>query len=524
MRKQILDEERTLKPAARRGRAPGAVPPHRGACRATTWACSRSTPARRDRARSDPAGARRRAEGAAVTFDAAAPILCVICPPAFRACAGSAERIWASSTPSSAPGPQAKPEDDTRLRIFFVLAAVRRRLPDPGAGRDPRGAVLAVGRRAASRAGADRRARRPDRPQRPAAGGRPVHYGLYFDPHEIWDRRRGAPRAAGGACPPSAAERLDRALNGEQRHYLIGGLTPEEQRPHPRPGPAGRRPSRRRTGASIRWAPTAGHLIGFADSGGVGLAGAERALDAADPRRRPARRAGARSRSTCGSRPRCEDELDKAAQAFSRPSGAVGIVINVRTGEILGMASYPDLRPERCRRRRPTPAMINHAAATVYEPGSVFKVFTLAMGIDSGVGHAQHHVRRRARRWCSAARPSTTTTRATRCCRCGRSSPTPRTSAPARLGLRSGRDQHGALFRQLRPVRRRAQRAGGIARARSRRGLSDNTVASMSFGQSISVTPLAARHRHERDPERRDLCPLTIRKLDARRRSRRAGG
>src|SRR5258707_249168 len=28
--------------------------------------------------------------------------------------------------------------------------------------------------------------------------------------------------------------------------------------------------------------------------------------------------------------------------------------------------------------------MINHVAATVYEPGSVFKVFTLAMGLDSG--------------------------------------------------------------------------------------------------------------------------------------------
>ena len=29
--------------------------------------------------------------------------------------------------------------------------------------------------------------------------------------------------------------------------------------------------------------------------------------------------------------------------------------------------------------------MVNHVAATVYEPGSVMKVFTLAMGIDSGV-------------------------------------------------------------------------------------------------------------------------------------------
>ena len=37
--------------------------------------------------------------------------------------------------------------------------------------------------------------------------------------------------------------------------------------------------------------------------------------------------------------------------------------------------------------------MINHVAATVYEPGSVFKVFTLAMGIDSkALGLHRHMV------------------------------------------------------------------------------------------------------------------------------------
>jgi cell division protein FtsI (penicillin-binding protein 3) len=56
------------------------------------------------------------------------------------------------------------------------------------------------------------------------------------------------------------------------------------------------------------------------------------------------------------------------------------MVVNVRTGEILGMASYPSYDAN-------NPLVgdqKNHAAATVYEPGSVMKVFTLAMGIDAG--------------------------------------------------------------------------------------------------------------------------------------------
>ena len=66
-------------------------------------------------------------------------------------------------------------------------------------------------------------------------------------------------------------------------------------------------------------------------------------------------------------------------------SGAAGIVVNVRTGEILGMASWPSYDPN-----GGAPAdhnvLVNHAAGDVYEPGSVMKVFTLAMGLDSGVG------------------------------------------------------------------------------------------------------------------------------------------
>src|SRR5665213_3731529 len=78
-----------------------------------------------------------------------------------------------------------------------------------------------------------------------------------------------------------------------------------------------------------------------------------------------------------------QDELQAAATHF-QVKDAIGMVVNVRTGEILGMASYPVFDANDPGKTSPD-ALVNHAAQTVYEPGSVFKVFTLAMGLDTGL-------------------------------------------------------------------------------------------------------------------------------------------
>ncbi len=77
-----------------------------------------------------------------------------------------------------------------------------------------------------------------------------------------------------------------------------------------------------------------------------------------------------------------QDELEKTAVKFG-VNDAVGIVTNIHTGEVLGMASWPSFDAN-APGAAPAYNMINRAAASVYEPGSVFKVFTLAMGLDSG--------------------------------------------------------------------------------------------------------------------------------------------
>ena len=54
---------------------------------------------------------------------------------------------------------------------------------------------------------------------------------------------------------------------------------------------------------------------------------------------------------------------------------------------VLGHGQLPAFDPNNAAGSRSARQYNDHAAATVYEPGSVFKVFTLAMGIDAGLAN-----------------------------------------------------------------------------------------------------------------------------------------
>ena len=81
-------------------------------------------------------------------------------------------------------------------------------------------------------------------------------------------------------------------------------------------------------------------------------------------------------------------------QAFNTQSGAC-VVMNVRTGEILAMASCPDYTPsdfvggisnENWAKYRDNPAkpLVNKATQNSYSPGSTFKMVTAIAGLESG--------------------------------------------------------------------------------------------------------------------------------------------
>lgn len=76
------------------------------------------------------------------------------------------------------------------------------------------------------------------------------------------------------------------------------------------------------------------------------------------------------------------DELLKAKDKF-HTKAASGLVTNVNTGEIIAMVSVPDFDPNNPKEAH-DPDRINRLTTGVYEMGSTFKAFTLAMALDTG--------------------------------------------------------------------------------------------------------------------------------------------
>jgi cell division protein FtsI (penicillin-binding protein 3) len=78
-----------------------------------------------------------------------------------------------------------------------------------------------------------------------------------------------------------------------------------------------------------------------------------------------------------------ERELAAAAAAHQAPSGSV-VVMNPYTGDILALASFPAFDPNQSPQPgEPAGLRMNHAVEAPFEPGSVFKVITLAAALET---------------------------------------------------------------------------------------------------------------------------------------------
>jgi cell division protein FtsI (penicillin-binding protein 3) len=126
----------------------------------------------------------------------------------------------------------------------------------------------------------------------------------------------------------------------------------------------------------------AAHVVGFTDVDGKGNAGIERAFD--EQLRDPVRR-GEPIVLSISSRVQqaLEHELNEAMTHFSA-IGAAGVIMDIHTGEVLAMTSLPQLNPNAAGQGTPE-ARFNRATLGVYELGSTFKPFTVAMAMDSGI-------------------------------------------------------------------------------------------------------------------------------------------
>ena len=126
----------------------------------------------------------------------------------------------------------------------------------------------------------------------------------------------------------------------------------------------------------------AAHILGWTDMEGHGVAGMERVLD---KKLLDAASRGNPVALSIDSRVQAalESELGAAVDKHSA-EGATGIMLDVRTGELIALASFPTFNPNAAG-QSPPEAQYNRATMGVYELGSTFKPITVAAAMEAGV-------------------------------------------------------------------------------------------------------------------------------------------
>ncbi len=126
----------------------------------------------------------------------------------------------------------------------------------------------------------------------------------------------------------------------------------------------------------------AAHVVGYTDVDGHGRYGMERAADA---RLTAVATRGAPVALALDSRVQqaLESELASAMTEFTA-LGAAGIVMDVRTGEVIALASLPQFNPN-APGHGDDNARFDRATLGVYELGSTFKTLTIAMSLNDGL-------------------------------------------------------------------------------------------------------------------------------------------
>ena len=79
-----------------------------------------------------------------------------------------------------------------------------------------------------------------------------------------------------------------------------------------------------------------------------------------------------------------EREMNNIKDMFN-PDMALALVVNPKTGEILGMASYPDYDPNNYQKYNTKTLSRNLPIWASYEPGSTFKIMTMATSVNEEI-------------------------------------------------------------------------------------------------------------------------------------------
>ena len=201
---------------------------------------------------------------------------------------------------------------------------------------------------------------------------------LYADPRDIKDAREAASRLK-TVLTDIKAEDLETRLAAEGRSFvwIRRNLTPRQQYEINRLGIPGfyfqREDKRIYPHGSLM-----AHVVGFADIDGKGLGGVEQAIES----RLKGGREPVRLSIDLRLQHIVRQELQAAITEFSAIGGGA-VIMDARTGEILSMVSLPDFDPN-APGSAPADNRFNRNTLGLYEMGSTFKTFALAMALDAG--------------------------------------------------------------------------------------------------------------------------------------------
>ena len=208
---------------------------------------------------------------------------------------------------------------------------------------------------------------------------------LYADPRQIIDANE-ATRAIISVLPElDAAEIRAKLTSGKSFVYLKRHLTPHEQYAVNQLGIPGVQFQHEERRIYPDGTLTA-HVVGYTGIDNSGFAGIERGLDSTLMDRREPLQLSLDLRLQYILR----EELQRVIDDFTA-KGAAGLIMDVNTGEVLSMVSLPDFDPNHPGAADPdhpdisiADRMFNRNTLGVYELGSIFKIFTVAMALDAG--------------------------------------------------------------------------------------------------------------------------------------------
>ncbi len=203
---------------------------------------------------------------------------------------------------------------------------------------------------------------------------------LFANPKEMIDTREAAHKLK--AVLPRLDEQVAaaRLASAKQFVYLERQITPNEELAINELGIPGVyfQPGEKRRYPLGR---VAAQVLGGVDVDSRGVAGAERAFD----HRLETETSPVRLSIDVRVQGVMRDELEKSKEEF-QAIGACGIVMDVRTGEVIAMVSLPDYDANAFG-ETPPDDRFNRAVTGMFEPGSTFKLQTAAMALDFGSAH-----------------------------------------------------------------------------------------------------------------------------------------